>query len=162
MSFVIELHTNNSDNRMLTKSTTLVKSLSGTMKDETSVVNPTILIEGSATDILKCNYLIIPDFSRKYFITNIKNVRNNLWELTCHVDVLSSFASDIRANEAIIKRQESKWNLYLNDNSIKTYQNPHVVTKEFPAGFSTDSMSYILLVAGRPVDGWFDDSNTEV
>lgn len=162
MSFIIELHKNVSDKRCLTKSTTLVKSLSGNLKNETSVINPTIVIEGDIEDVMNSNYMIIPDFGRKYFITNIQSIRKNLWEISCHVDVLSSFADEIRSNSAIIKRQENKWNLFLNDNSIKCYQNPHIVAREFPMGFYPNELTYVLLVAGRPVDGWFDDSNTEV
>ena len=64
----------------------------------------------------------------------------------CHVDALTSFANDIKANTAIIKRNENKWNLYLNDGTFKIYQNPDVLTKEFPSGFN--AQEFILAVAG--------------
>lgn len=162
MSFTINLYTNKSDRIVMTKSLTLIKTLTGTLREETSIINPVIIIEASKADIANLNYIKISEFKRSYFINEIKSLRQNVWELQCHVDVLSSFASEIKANEAIIKRQETNWNLYLNDDSIRCYQDPHVVTRSFPVGFNPNSMSYVLLVAGRPVDGWFDDSNTEV
>ena len=150
MSFTINLYTNVSDSIVLSKSLTLIKSITGTLNDDTSIIDPVIVIEADKATISNLNYLKIDEFKRSYFVTGIKSIRNNLWELTCHVDVLSSFASEIKANEAIIKRQETSWNLYLNDDSIRCYQNPHIVTKQFPSGFSTTSNSFVLLVAGAP------------
>jgi len=150
MSFTIDLYINKSDAIVLSKSLTLIKSITGTLKDDTSIIDPVITIEADKSTISSLNYIKIGEFNRSYFVTGIKSIRNNLWELTCHVDVLSSFASEIKANEAIIKRQETNWNLYLNDDSIRCYQNPHIVTKQFPYGFNTSSNSFVLLVAGSP------------
>ena len=47
---------------------------------------------------------------------------------------------------AIVKRQENRWNLYLDDGSFKVYQNPMVLTKAFPQGFTTQE--FVLAVAG--------------
>lgn len=150
MSFNIGLYNNKSDKIVCDKSLTLLTTLSGSLKDDTSIIDPVIVIEANKTIISNLNYIKIDEFKRSYFVTGIKSIRNNLWELTCHVDVLSSFASEIRANEAIVKRQENKWNLYLNDDSFRCYQDPHIVTREFPQGFSTTNASFVLLVAGSP------------
>lgn len=150
MSFNIVLQTNASDDRCLTKSLSTITTISGTLKDTTSMINPTIIIETSQVNISNLNYLTISDFKRSYFVKEIKSVKQNLWEISCHVDVLSSFANQIKSNTAIVNRQENKWNLFLNDDSIRCYQNPTIVTREFPAGFTPNSPSYILLVAGCP------------
>lgn len=152
MSLTIDLYTNKSDAIVCSKSLTLIKSITGDLKDETSIIDPVIIIECDSATISNLNYIKIDDFKRSYFVNGVKSIRTNLWELTCHVDVLSSFASEIKANEAIIKRQESSWNLYLNDDSIRCYQDPHIVTRQFPSGFSTTNSSFILLVAGSPND----------
>ena len=162
MSFTITLYTNNSDKIVMDKKLNLITTLTGNLRDETSIINPIIIIEAEKSTISNLNYIKIDEFARSYFVNEIKSVRHNIWELSCHVDVISSFATEIRNNEAIIKRQESKWNLYLNDDSIRCYQDPHVVTRTFPTGFDTTNMTYVLLVAGRPVDGWFNDDNTNV
>lgn len=149
MSFSILLQSNKSDDRCFTKTVTTLATLTGTLKQSTSIIDPVLIVESSATNIMSnVNYVTISEFERSYFVKGVKSVKQNLWEITCHVDVLSSFASEIKSNTAIVKRQESKWNLYLNDDSIRCYQNPTIVTRQFPNGFLPNSPSYILLVAG--------------
>ena len=143
----IDFYTNNSENYRLSKSLSSVTSMSGSLKNESSLVNPTILVEGDISTIRKANYCIISEFGRKYFINNYKSIRNNLFEITCHCDVLSTYADEIKKCKAIVSRQENNWNLYLNDGSFKAYQNPIVQTKLFPTGFN--SFAYILAIAGK-------------
>lgn len=150
MSFSIVLSTNKSDDKAFTKSLTTITTLSGVLKESTSLIDPIIIIEASSATVANLNYITISDFKRSYFVKGVKSIKNNLWELTCHVDVLSSFSAEIKANTAIITRQESKWNLFLNDDSIRCYQNPTIVTREFPTGFFPSSPTYVLLVAGCP------------
>lgn len=147
MSFDILLQRNISENISLSKILVYIDTLTGVLKDGTSIINPTILVQADISQIAKANYLTIDEFGRSYFINNISTHRQNLVELNCHVDVLSSFASEIRSNKGIIFRQEADWNLYLNDGVLEVYQNPYVVTKEFPSGF--DGQSYVLALAGR-------------
>lgn len=150
MSFSITLQTNKSDERCLTKSLTTIATLAGTLKQSTSIIDPVIIFEATQAEVSNLNYITISDFRRSYFVKNVKSIKQNLWEVTCHVDVLSSFASEIKSNTAIVNRQENKWNLFLNDDSIRCYQNPTIVTREFPSGFYPNTPSYILLVAGCP------------
>lgn len=152
MSFTIELYKNNSDDIVVDKKLSLITTLIGDLKTDTSIIDPIITIEATMEDVSNLNYIKIADFKRSYFVIGIKSLRTNIWEISCHVDVITSFASEIRANKAIISRQENNWNLFLNDDSIRCYQNPHIITKEFPKGFTTTSPSFILLVAGSPND----------
>lgn len=146
MAFNIVLQTSNSEPNRVTKNITDIMTVSGVLKEETSIIDPVIKIECDLSAVTGCNYLTIPAFGRKYFVNNIRSIRNGLVEFSCHVDVLTSFAAGIRGATAIIKRQESLWNLYLNDGSFKVYQNPNVLTKAFPTGFSTQE--FVLAVAG--------------
>lgn len=146
MSFNILLQTNNSERNRVTKDLTTIATVSGTLKEETSIIDPVIKIECDLSDVTSCNYLSIESFGRSYFVNNIRSIREGLVEFTCHVDVLSSFADEIKANRAIIRRQENDWNLYLNDGTFKVYQNPEVLTKAFPSGFTTQEI--VLAVAG--------------
>lgn len=143
----ITLYTNNSENERLTKSLTQLLVLTGTLKRETSLFDPTIIITGSIISQLSlCNYVYISDFARWYFVKDIVSINNNVWELTLHVDVLYTYRTQIRAQTCVIKRQENNYNLHLDDGLFKCYQNPQIVTKDFPNGFS--SHSYILCVSG--------------
>lgn len=146
MAFDINIQRNNSEKNRVTKNISNVMTVSGVLKEDTSIIDPVIKIECDLSQVRMCNYLTIPAFGRSYFVNNIRSVRNGLVEFACHVDVLSSFASGIKSNSAIIKRQENDWNLYLNDGSFKIYQNPNVLTKAFPSGFTTQE--FVLAVAG--------------
>ena len=140
---------NKSEIEMVTKEISIISEMTGSLKDGTSIIDPVIIIQGTPAttqQIVSSNYLYIEDFGRYYFINDISSVRTNLWEISCHVDVLQSYATQIKAQTAIIQRQKEKWNLYLNDGSFKVYQNPNVLTKPFPSGFNT--MEFVLAVAG--------------
>lgn len=146
MSFDILLQFNQSEKTKLDKTLTTIKTLTGELKDATSIIDPKIIIEGDLTELSDVNYMTIPVFKRSYFVTNIQSVRTNLIEISAHVDVLTSFADAIRSNNAIIYRQENNWNLYLNDGSFRIYQNPNILTFPFPSGFSTQE--FVLAIAG--------------
>lgn len=141
--------TNNDPKNKLEKDLTQVQSLTScTLKNNTDIINPVFVISGiSAADLYTCNYVYAPDLGgRKYFINDITAVRNGVWEVACHIDVLSTYADGVKLQEAIIHRQENDWNLYLDDGFFKTYQNPYIIVKNFPSGFSTQS--FVLAVAG--------------
>ena len=141
--------TNKSEKNKLEKELQQVSSLTScTLKNATDILNPVFTVSGiSAADLYKSNYVYAPELNgRKYFITDIVSVRNGVFDVSCHIDVLSTYADGVKLQEAIIHRQENEWNLYLDDGFFKTYQNPYIVVKNFPSGFSTQS--FVLAVAG--------------
>ena len=146
MSFAINLGKTDSPANSLNKMFNSKISLTGTLRNESEIIDPTIIINTSSADIFLCNYMKIPTFGRSYFITSIKSIRNGVYEVQGHCDVLSSFASEIRANNAIILRQEHKFNLLLNDDVFKCKQNARVQYKSFPSQLG--AFNYILVVAG--------------
>lgn len=141
----IELYTNNSEVEKVVKDLTTLQTLDGTLREATSILNPTIKIEG-LTDIDKINYMYIPEFGRYYFVNDIRSIRNNLYEVSAHVDVLMTYADEIKQQRAVIRRQENVWNTYLDDGTFKAYQNPVIVTKLFPNGFNDNS--FVLALSG--------------
>lgn len=144
--FDVVLQKNSSENNKVTKSLTTLVTYSGTLKDKTSIIDPVIIVEGDLTSFVKANYMTISTFGRSYFITDIQSVGNNLFEVSGHVDVISTYATEIKRNSAIVKRQKGAYNLYLNDGSLKVYQDPKVVIKTFGSGFNT--MEFVMAVAG--------------
>lgn len=146
MSFKIILQKNKNESNAVNKSLTDIVTLEGTLKESTSIIDPVIVVEGDLDDFTRCNYMTIDKFDRSYFVTNIRSIRTGLVEFSCHVDVLMSFKTGLLKNTAIVKKQENDWNLYLNDGTLKVYQNPSVLTRSFPSGFSTQE--FVLAVAG--------------
>lgn len=68
--------------------------LSGTLRENCQIENPEITMQ---TDPRGFNYVYIPEFGRYYFITDITVLRENLFRVSMHVDVLMSFNSQIKA-----------------------------------------------------------------
>ena len=141
----IVLINNASANNVINKDMTLVGDLTGHFRDAVDIVNPIVRIERASA--IGFNYVYIADFDRYYFVEEVKGLRNNMLELTLKCDPLQSFASSILSHDAIIDKQENNWNLYLNDDSIKTYQNPIESLWKFPNAFFT-GYEYVLITAG--------------
>ena len=137
----LNFYTNNSSNKALDKNLTSVVSLSGNLREESSVINPSILIEYSG--FIGANYAYIPEFQRYYFIKEITSVRKNLWRVDMHVDVLSSFKSAIRNNTAIIERAQGYYDLYLEDNMLPIEQSTFSTTYALGNDFSQSGV-YML------------------
>lgn len=120
------------------------------LKDNTSMFRPVLLV-GTVTgypEFENMNYLYLPAFKRYYFIDDIISVGNNLWEIHCHVDVLYTYKEQILNQDAVIRRQQTKYNLYLNDPDFMTYNNDSIVTKKFSNSEFNKVLNYVLVVNG--------------
>lgn len=147
MSFHIILYSNSSAPEKLDKTLSEIVDLTGTLKDASSFIDPTVMIEATQSQMAACNYIRIPQFERYYFVKNITVLRTGLYQLDCHVDVLTTYKAGIRKNSAIIERSQKDYELNLDDGSIKVNNNPTIQTKSFPQGFTT-SLEFVLAVAG--------------
>lgn len=148
MSFSLVLQRNLSDNHALDKVLEDVATVTGTLKDGTSLMTPTIILEGNPSTWATVNYMSISAFGRMYYVTDIKTLRTGLVEVSGKVDVLTTYNAQIRACTGIVRRQENSWNLYLDDGTFKVYQNPQIQQLTFPGFF--DSLTFVLAVAGKP------------
>lgn len=143
----IKLFVNASEKNKLDKTLTLALETTGTLKEDTSLIDPVIKLTGKTfSEMASINYMQIVELGRYYFINDVISINNDIVEVHAHVDVLTTYKDQIRSQNAIIARQEKKWNLYLNDGVFKTYQNPHIVTKAFSSGFT--EQHFIFSVAG--------------
>lgn len=142
---IIQLYRTISPRERVTKTLTPVGSaLTGTIKEESSIIDPVIKI--SAADLPDANYMYIQEFKRYYYINNIVCDYDGMFQIEAHVDVLMSNDAVIRQQRAIVAKQQNRWNLYLNDSDYRTYADPWVITKNFPSGF-TDPC-YLMLMVG--------------
>ena len=143
----IKFYNNLSDKVVVDKNITQIGSdMTGTLRDDCSIVDPVIKVEGIVgSNLASCNYAYIEEFGRYYYITNIV-CSGKLFEVHMHVDVLMSYKSGIRSNSAVISRQENNYNLYLQDGVFKTYSQPHIQIAQFPNGFT--DFNFIFSVAG--------------
>lgn len=87
------------------KSLTDGVTISGTLRSECDILNPVIEFTGIGVDI-PYNYCYIPTFKRYYFITEARSIRNDILEISMHVDVLQSWANEILNTKALVLRNE--------------------------------------------------------
>ena len=113
------------------------------LKKDTEIMRPTIIL---SADTINFNYAYIDAFDRFYYVTGVRNIGADRWEVDLRVDSLTSFSSDIDNATAVISRQENDWNLYIDDGTFKVYQNRNIYIYNFTGEFTDHS--YILLVAG--------------
>lgn len=147
MSLTVTLYNSASPVEKIGKTLTSGGTYSCSLKDTTSILNPVLIIRTS-DPVYNYNYLYIQEFGRYYFINDIKSVNNNVWEISAHVDVLETYKSAILANSAVIKRQASQYNLYLDDPDFHAYNYERIQTLQFPQNSFSKLLNYVLVVNG--------------
>lgn len=121
-------------------------TLTGTLKQETSVIKPTIIIE--ANNPSSYNYMYILEFGRYYFITDIVCIRNGLWKISGTVDVLMSFKSSIESCPIILSNTEvTADENYMLGEFWKTLVKCKTDIISFSSGLNS-SGEYILITSG--------------
>ena len=145
----ITLYTNESEKNKLEKTITNSILLEGNLRDESSIINPIILISSNKEDITYMyNYAYIPAFGRYYFITDIESVRTGIWRVSMHVDVLMSYKEQIKNLNVIINNsEETGANNYLSGNQWITNVKNTTNIVNFPNGLN-DNGEFILITAG--------------
>lgn len=145
----IYLYQNVSENHRVSKNLTNALEYEGTLRNASSVIDPSFTIE-SIANLSNYNYCYIPDFNRYYFITSIDVLSPFLWGFGCHVDVLMTYASQIKECSAVIARQEFNYNLYLPDDKLMIECDRDIVTLGFPTELSPASggKSFVITIAG--------------
>ena len=150
MSFSVSIGTCASEKRALDKSFSAVTTATGTLRNESNVVNPSILVEVGVGTIATCNYMEIPTFGRKYYITDMTSMGDNLTLVSGHCDVLSTYATGIRQNTAIVARSatQGNWNLLMTDNQIKLNNRKKIIVRKGFTAFPKNQFSMILITLG--------------
>lgn len=118
MSIHVALGTNNSDNRYLVKDVDWKEGSTNIACDvynPTDRINPVILLDKEKVKLDNINYMRIPEFGRYYFITAIVGASGNRVEVHGHVDVLMTYAEQIKRCSVIAARSTNKPNMYLHD-----------------------------------------------
>lgn len=142
----ITLYVNNSEVNRIGKKLTNVFTLSGTLREQTNVIQPDILITmGNPTEY---NYAYIPLFKRYYFIKDITSVRNGLWRLHLTVDTLETYKNEILNCSCILDNtNEIGLDNYLTGGNWVAKVKDKTEIKTFPNGL-LDTGEFILITAG--------------
>lgn len=142
----IQLCKNTSEKNKINKNITSGITLSGSLRNESNVVNPSIIINIDNPTIY--NYAYIPEFNRYYFITNYISLRTGMWQINLKSDVLMSFKDSILSSEVLINKTEiTGKNNYLSGSNWVNNCKTKTDILTFPHGLLDDG-KYILITAG--------------
>ena len=130
----------------VTKTFGQTASLTAIIKEGTDIVNPTFIIQTPSQ--INFNYVKVADWHRSYFVREITALPGERFAVSCHVDVLSSFANGIKSCSAIIDKQQGKamTSPYIDDGSYVVQCDQVIQSYNFPNGFNTHTT--ILITAG--------------
>ena len=143
-----------------TKQLTMSTTHNCVFKNGCSMLAPTLLLEISSSAFPDYTAFKIED--RYYKVTDIRSVRDNLFEVSGEVDVLATYKSNILATTAYVI-YDSTSNSELPDNRLpmKTSKNVQVATTACP--LVPDSGCYILSLTGsNGTTGIYKASDSEL
>lgn len=159
----IQFYRNNSKEKTVDKTSflSLVLSADGFLREESSVLNPVIMLQTTDStqaveangepvdangDLIEYNYQIsdtlpdfnyayIPDFHRYYFVTEIVSVRNGLWRIGMRVDVLMTYRAQFPWDkEFYADRSENRGDSLLDDPLVSFKDEETVEVYELDGG----------------------------
>lgn len=146
---IITIGTTSDDRRKLTKSFSGV-DITVQLKSPCDILHPVFVLAYNPSYIT-ANYLYCPDFGRYYYINNIQVMTGNRIELSCSVDVLMSYNSQIKSLTCNISRNESLRAAYISDSqkplTTKTQTQTYVFDRN-PFVNADGYTDYVLTVIG--------------
>ena len=117
-------------------------------KEDTSIYNPIIQVRTSddfsskLRDINYCKW-----GSWYYFVTDVKLCVGGIISFTLTIDVLMTWADEIKKIQTVIDRSESSWNKFIDDSEFMGMSVQRNISKKV-IGSVGDSQSYVLTVNG--------------
>ena len=123
-------------------------TLTGTLKENCSVMNPTVKINRPANDGVPSiyTYAYIDDFDRYYFVTDW-TWNKPFWECSMTVDVLASHRTDIGSLSAYVLRADSSvHDELITDMSYPTTNEFYLEQYEIPSVFTATPITGIYIV----------------
>lgn len=109
------------------------------MKEDTSIVNPTVVLDNSFT-LFSANYAYIPDTGRYYFVSDIVAI-GKLWSVSLKCDVLATYKSAIGDHSTYLLRCSSEYD-------------GNIVDAYYPTSASHTTSSSVI-------DGYLGMTNTD-
>lgn len=115
------------------------------LKEETTVLDPVFILKISGHD--GQNYC--QAFGRYYWVTNIRVLANELFEIQCTIDPLGSYRGHIRNTSAYVL-YDSTANTEIPDKRLGVYTTPTISqsTVEMPWGFASGKGSKFIALEG--------------
>lgn len=121
---------NNEINKVLDNGT--AQTLDGVFYEVFNHINPSFKVRAKQglTDLSSFNYCYITALNRYYFITDIDILSTDVIKLSLHIDVLKSFANEIKAATVTVISRENA-NGYISNRETVTDSRPQFEKIDF-------------------------------
>lgn len=126
----VKLFNNKSDKRNLIKNITEIKTVTATAKGDISVISPVLIF--NYTDMSDINYCYISELNRYYYINNFTYLTGKRIQLNLAIDVLMTYAEEIKALKVNVLRYSKIKPTYISDGRIPLYSNTRQYVIDFP------------------------------
>ena len=154
MAINVDFGKSTDDKRTVNKTFTSSITASASIYGDVSILAPRFLVDYNST-IINCNYCYVAAYYRYYYITNVTLSAGDRMIVSCSVDPLKSFASEINNLNATIVRQENASDNYLPDSCMTPTSNKNIETFVLTnnvfnvrGGQAHSSNNFVLCVAG--------------
>lgn len=142
--------------RNSTMQPTFSTSIDCVLKAPTSLDNPTFLVSAAAFD-----YNVAKYGDKYYFIEDIVSVRNGQWEVSCVIDVLATYKTEILASTQFVCYSSHNTSVWLPDTRVPLLKSATVsqavTTLNFL--FNTSGFYVISAVGKSGADTWAVDAS---
>lgn len=132
--------TNFSKRKNSTKIPTSGTDLTVTLKNGTSLENPTFILN----DANAFNITYVKAFDHYYFVSDVRRIHTGIVEVDCVQDVLATYKSAIGSTTALIARSSSTYDTHLKDDMV-SIKNSFVAEESSPYAFAFDDEGCFIL-----------------
>lgn len=140
-----KMYKNESERDDINKKLTYVADLTGYFKDDTQLINPTLILSTSFA-ISTENYFIINGYN--YFVNNVTFSQGRQY-VDLEIDDLETFKTAILNQYAVLGRSYNHFNIYQVDTDMPMRNDSDITVKMFPNGFTDES--WLLTTTGGSV-----------
>ena len=140
-----KMYTNESERDDINKKLTYVADLTGYFKDDTQLINPTLILSTSFA-ISTENYFIINGYN--YFVNNVTFSQGRQY-VDLEIDDLETFKTAILNQYAVLGRSYNHFNIYQVDTDMPMRNDSDITVQMFPNGFTEES--WLLTTTGGSV-----------
>lgn len=149
MSMLFKLYQTNSPNNKIDKDIRLITTYNIDLKNRPKDFNNfDIDFSGNRTQALNFNYAYLGGGYNFYYFVKIlpSSIGNQHYKLHLELDPLMTYKEQILNLDCIIKRNTSKYNLYVEDEELQTLKKTQIQTKSFNHTFVPYTSTVITLV----------------
>ena len=130
--------------RNSTLQATFSTSFDCVLKQATSIDRPTFILESATFDFNLAKW-----DDKYYFVDNVVSVKNNIWEVSCILDVLATYKSEILASTQYVTYSSEQGSVYLVDTRLPVLKSA-TATKNTSAISALSSIGcYVMSVIGK-------------